>query len=96
MTDNNHGAKQSDPSSPTNRDSPLKRIIVLLDDKDCVPRQSGESWIVLCPAHDDNNPSLSISEAADGKVLLHCHAGCDVDAIVEALGLTMANLFPAK
>jgi hypothetical protein len=50
----------------------------------------------LCPAHDDNNPSLSISEGADGRVLIKCHAGCEVEAVVEAIGLTMADLFPAK
>jgi hypothetical protein len=28
-----------------------------------------------CPAHDDNEPSLKIN-VRDGKVLLHCLAGC--------------------
>jgi 5S rRNA maturation endonuclease (ribonuclease M5) len=42
-----------------------------------------------CPAHKDNNPSLSIREE-DGKVLVHCHAGCvqrDVIAALTARGL---------
>jgi hypothetical protein len=30
-----------------------------------------------CPAHNDRNPSLSIREAADGKILIKCHAGCE-------------------
>jgi putative DNA primase/helicase len=47
-------------------------------------RRSGSSWIAKCPAHDDRNPSLSIREA-DGKVLLHCHAGCSQRAVIEAL-----------
>jgi DNA primase len=38
-------------------------------------RRSGSSWMAKCPAHEDRNPSLSIREV-DGKVLLHCHAGC--------------------
>ena len=37
-----------------------------------------------CPAHDDNNPSLSIREAY-GKVLLHCHAGCTQRAVIGTL-----------
>lgn len=39
----------------------------------------------LCPAHDDKNPSLSISETAAGELLLYCHAGCSFDAIRAAL-----------
>jgi len=37
-----------------------------------------------CPAHDDRNPSLSISQS-DGRVLVHCHAGCSQQAVIEAL-----------
>lgn len=49
-------------------------------------------WQARCPAHDDRNPSLSISER-NGKILLCCHAGCSVESILEALGLTMSDLF---
>jgi 5S rRNA maturation endonuclease (ribonuclease M5) len=38
----------------------------------------------MCPAHDDRNPSLSIREK-DGKVLVHCHAGCSQRDVVDAL-----------
>ena len=37
--------------------------------------------IACCPAHDDNNPSLSITETADGKLLWHCFAGCSQEAV---------------
>ncbi len=50
-------------------------------------------WISLCPAHDDHNPSLSIKRGDDGRTLLHCHAGCSLDAITQALGLTTQDLF---
>ncbi len=40
---------------------------------------------VHCPSHDDHNPSLSLSEAADGKVLVHDQAGCSQEAVIEAL-----------
>ena len=46
----------------------------------------------LCPTHDDRNPSLSVSNG-DGKVLVHCQAGCDLDAVLSALGLGRADLF---
>jgi len=74
----------------------LKNIIAALDDHGCAPHESGNGWSALCPVHEDHNPSLSISEGQDGRVLLKCHAGCENDAIVESLGQTMAALFPAK
>jgi DNA primase len=47
-------------------------------------RRSGSGWMAKCPAHDDRNPSLSIEER-DGKVLVHCHAGCGQREVIEAL-----------
>ena len=47
-------------------------------------RYNGRNGIARCPAHDDRHPSLSIAER-DGKLLLHCFAGCDYHDIVEAL-----------
>ncbi|MBA3688917.1 MAG: hypothetical protein H0W81_08835 [Chloroflexi bacterium] len=56
-------------------------------------RPSGTGFVALCPAHDDRNPSLSVSEGDDGRVLANCHAGCSPEDVVAALGLTMADLF---
>jgi 5S rRNA maturation endonuclease (ribonuclease M5) len=47
-------------------------------------RQVGAGWMARCPAHDDRNPSLAIREK-DGKVLVHCHAGCNQRDVIEAL-----------
>lgn len=50
-------------------------------------RQTGPGqWTARCPAHDDEHPSLSVTEA-DGKPLLHCFAGCSQDEVWNALGL---------
>lgn len=57
-------------------------------------RRSGTCWIAKCPAHSDKRNSLSIGEGEDGRVLLFCHAGCQTSDVVEALGLTMRDLFP--
>jgi hypothetical protein len=46
--------------------------------------KAGSSWIAHCPAHDDRSPSLAIRDA-DGKVLVHCHAGCKQAAVIAAL-----------
>ncbi len=48
--------------------------------------------MACCPAHDDSNPSLSISRGDDGRILLHCHAGCDFASICNAAGLEPAEL----
>ena len=59
-------------------------------------RQRGKGWAARCPAHDDKGPSLSINEGDDGRVLLHCFAGCAAAGVVAALGLTLAHLFPQR
>lgn len=46
-----------------------------------------------CPAHDDKKASLSVSRGEDGKILLNCHAGCTVENICEALGISVKDLF---
>ncbi|HKX30605.1 MAG TPA: hypothetical protein VJ302_23150 [Blastocatellia bacterium] len=56
----------------------------------------GNSWQAKCPAHDDKNPSLSISQGDDGRILLYCHTGCSPQSIVTALGLEMSDLFAEK
>lgn len=48
-------------------------------------KRNGSGWKARCPAHDDRNPSLSINADADGRPLLHCHAGCSQEAVIEAL-----------
>jgi len=52
------------------------------------------SWTARCPAHDDKGPSLAIKAADDGRVLLHCFAGCDVHSVVGAVGMDISDLFP--
>jgi hypothetical protein len=48
-------------------------------------RKSGRHWITCCPAHEDRKPSLSIREADDGRILVHCHAGCTQESVIAAL-----------
>ena len=56
-------------------------------------KKTGNGWLARCPAHDDKQASLSISIGEDGRILLKCFAGCDVQSIVNALGLEMRDLF---
>lgn len=39
-----------------------------------------------CPAHDDRNPSLSVTTTSDGELIVHCHAGCTFESILDAAG----------
>jgi hypothetical protein len=55
-----------------------------------VKRSNG--WSARCPAHDDQQQSLSIS-IKDGKILLHCFAGCKTEDVLAAVGLTWKDLF---
>src|SRR5262245_59848234 len=68
----------------------------LLSRLDRVQRMSAESWTARCPAHDDHGPSLAVRELPDGRVLVHCFAGCSADEIVAAAGITFADLFPLR
>jgi 5S rRNA maturation endonuclease (ribonuclease M5) len=49
-----------------------------------------------CPAHEDKQNSLAVSTGKDGRILLMCHAGCNLEQIVAALGLTVRDLYPEK
>jgi putative DNA primase/helicase len=61
---------------------------------DNVREDGAAQWSARCPGHDDRNNSLSIHQADDGKLLLHCHAGCAKGDILAAIGCTIRDLFP--
>lgn len=73
-------------------EQPISRVLSQLRHKSAGERQ----WLACCPCHPDETESLSIAEASDGKVLLHCHVGCDTQDIARAIGLEMKNLFPRR
>jgi hypothetical protein len=58
--------------------------------------RAGEGWTARCPAHEDTRNSLSIGRGHDGRWLLKCHAGCALEAILHAAGLTKGDLFPTR
>lgn len=71
--------------------SPIEHVLVRLEK---VKQRAPGQWSARCPAHADKSPSLSVRETPEGAVLLHCFAGCGVQAITAALNLDMASLFP--
>jgi hypothetical protein len=62
-------------------------------DKFNVASRNGEKAVCFCPAHNDRNkPNLSV-RAENGKLLVHCFAGCQPEDIVSEVGLEMKDLF---
>lgn len=72
--------------------TPVERILANLPDA----KQSGKGWSARCPAHEDRRASLSIGEGDDGRALVKCHAGSQVDAVCAAVGLTVVDLMPVN
>ncbi len=76
-------------------DSPISKVLEkLYSVTGFEPKRRGTGSITRCPAHNDHNPSLLISEGGDGRVLLKCFAGCSTESIMDALGMPMSLLFP--
>lgn len=87
---------RTDDSSPTRRrelvvvaSSPVDNFLGRLDRV----RKSGRGWTARCPAHEDRTASLSITAGDDGRVLLHCFAGCRAADVIAAAGLQVGDLF---
>lgn len=74
--------------------SPLERVLSRLDG---VVSVSG-GFQAKCPCRDDDdNPSFSVSEGKDGKVVIYCHAGrCTTEKACESMGLALSDLYPPK
>lgn len=71
----------------------LDRFLAALRAHGSDPHERGGGWEARCPAHEDGNPSLTVHEGEDGKVLVRCHAGCSFADIVAAVGLEQVDLF---
>ena len=59
-------------------------------------RTGNDSYIACCPAHEDRSPSMTVREVEDGMLLIHCFAGCGIDAIAGAIGFSVSDLMPDK
>ena len=72
------------------------RLLDALNDDGRLVKETGNGKaMACCPAHDDRNPSLSVTRI-DGSVLLYCHAGCHTDDVLAAVRLTKADLYDER
>lgn len=73
----------------------LQEVVSLIEAKTGIhARQSGQGYTLRCPAHNDRNPSLSVSIGSDQTILMKCFRGCSFEAICSSLGLNPSALFP--
>lgn len=71
----------------------LDKVLGCLDK---VKPAGANKWKACCPAHNDKNPSLAITETSKGTILLKCWVGCTAQSIVSAMGLEFRDLFPGE
>ena len=46
------------------------------------PYKEGHYSLVLCPCHDDHNPSLEVS-INKNRIIVYCHAGCPTKNVIQ-------------
>jgi len=70
--------------------------MTLLNGLDGVRETGPGKYIARCPAHDDRSPSLAIKDCEDGRILIHCFAGCETEEVLSTIGLTFSDLMPER
>ncbi len=71
-------------------------IDTLISRLDGVKQTGNGRYLASCPAHDDRSPSLAIKDGDDGRVLVHCFAGCETEDVLSAIALTFADVMPER
>jgi hypothetical protein len=71
-------------------------LTFLLSHLDGIRETGHGKYVARCPAHDDRSPSLAIKDCDDGRVLVHCFAGCETEDVLSAIGLTFSDVMPER
>lgn len=73
----------------------LEKLLARLHKVEQLPAgQHIARYRACCPAHDDKKPSLSVTLAQSGAILLKCWAGCSAEEVIGSVGMDMVELFP--
>lgn len=71
-------------------------VEVLLSRLNRVKQTGSGQYIACCPAHDDQSPSLAIKDGDEGRIILHCFAGCATEDVLESIGLEFSDVMPPR
>ncbi len=71
-------------------------IETLISRLDGVKETGPGKYLSRCPAHADRSPSLAIKDGDDGRVLIHCFAGCETEDVLSAIGMTFSDIMPER
>lgn len=66
---------------------------------DGVKKTGPTQYMACCPVksahkHGDRAPSLSVGKGNNGSIVFYCQGGCSQESVLQALGLSMKDLFP--
>lgn len=72
----------------------MSKLDDLISRLDGVRNTGKDRYIAKCPAHNDGDPSLSVRELPDGRLLIKCFAACGSIDVLNKLGLDWQALMP--
>jgi len=64
----------------------LSEIFTRLGDP--TPATEADGWVLVCPSHNDHEPSLRVTLGLEGQLVLKCRAGCHYQDILAVLGVS--------
>lgn len=68
----------------------IQNILARLDK---VRSTGQDKYRACCPSHQSQGQTLALRELDDGRVLLHCFAGCSPVEVMESIGMSISDLF---
>lgn len=93
-----NGARKGQRNGNGQRQTTEPRIVTYFRDHaadlDLVRKRRGD-WAVTCPACATGNSPVHLL-VKDGKALLRAHCGCATEDVLDALGLTLRDLYPQQ
>ncbi|WP_297922959.1 hypothetical protein [Metallibacterium sp.] len=99
MNTRNEGARRQPgaafDTTPADTHAARPSIDALLHRLERVQR-SGQGWRADCPNGHKTHGTLSLAQGDDGRLLLHCFAGCSTADVLGTLGLALADVMPER